>query len=103
MGGLFSHPLPVHIVALPPGKTFSDDDGEARAGGRLKSALKKRKAVGVACLVARWYGGVNIGKVGAPLNCYPYQTKCMCMGLVAATDHSVVQLKCSVHISTHAL
>ena len=64
MGGLFSHPLPVHIVALPPGKTFSDDDGEARAGGRLKGALKKRKAVGVACLVARWYGGVNIGKVG---------------------------------------
>ena len=51
------------ITAYIAGKAgYSDDDGEARAGGRLKSALKKRKVVDVACLVARWYGGVNIGK-----------------------------------------
>ena len=39
-----------------------DDDGEARAGSSLRSALRKAKAKGVAVVVARWYGGVNIGK-----------------------------------------
>jgi len=44
------------------GAEFIDDDGEDRAGTFLRSALKKEKAVGVAAVVARWYGGVNIGK-----------------------------------------
>ena len=39
-----------------------DDDGEDRAGSSLRSALRKAKAKGVAVVVARWYGGVNIGK-----------------------------------------
>ena len=39
-----------------------DDDGEDRAGSSLLSALRSDDAVGISAVVARWYGGVNIGK-----------------------------------------
>jgi hypothetical protein len=48
-------------VALD-GTVQCEDDGEAKAGGKLKSTLKKQKVKDVACLIGRWYGGVNIGK-----------------------------------------
>eukprot|EP01043_Picozoa_sp_COSAG02_P051445 COSAG02_NODE_5414_length_4348_cov_3.668157_1_plen_302_part_00 len=44
------------------GAEWMDDDGEDRAGSSLRTALRKLKAKGVAVVVARWYGGVNIGK-----------------------------------------
>lgn len=44
------------------GAEGSDDDGEARAGGKLLGILRKINARGVSVVVARWYGGVNIGK-----------------------------------------
>lgn len=44
------------------GVEWMDDDGEARAGSSLRAALRKIKVKGVAVVVARWYGGVNIGK-----------------------------------------
>ena len=44
------------------GTEWMDDDGEDRAGSSLRAALRKVKAKGVAVVVARWYGGVNIGK-----------------------------------------
>merc|ERR1719195_206805 len=40
----------------------SDDDGEDRAGGKLLGVLKTENAVGVAMLVSRWFGGVNLGQ-----------------------------------------
>ena len=39
-----------------------DDDGEARGGAAIRAELNARKAVGVACVVTRFYGGENIGK-----------------------------------------
>eukprot|EP00928_Gymnodinium_smaydae_P070232 TRINITY_DN54122_c0_g1_i1.p1 TRINITY_DN54122_c0_g1~~TRINITY_DN54122_c0_g1_i1.p1 ORF type:complete len:412 (-),score=69.86 TRINITY_DN54122_c0_g1_i1:258-1493(-) len=39
-----------------------DDDGEERAGAALRAELRKERVVGAAVVVARWYGGVNIGK-----------------------------------------
>ncbi|KAL5121904.1 hypothetical protein ACEQ8H_000120 [Pleosporales sp. CAS-2024a] len=39
-----------------------DDDGEKWAGGRLQSVLNDTQAEGV-IVVARWYGGQNIGPV----------------------------------------
>ena len=44
------------------GSEQADDDGEARAGASLRAALRKQKVSGCAVVVARWYGGVNIGK-----------------------------------------
>ncbi len=44
------------------GADFADDDGEARGGSALRGALKKAKATSLVAVVARWYGGVNIGK-----------------------------------------
>jgi hypothetical protein len=44
------------------GTEGSDDDGETRAGGKLLGILRKINARGVSVVVARWYGGVNIGK-----------------------------------------
>ena len=43
------------------GKAF-DDDGEQHGGQRLLGALTKEKVSNAAVVVARWYGGVNIGK-----------------------------------------
>lgn len=42
--------------------TFFDDDGEARGGASIRAELNKLDAVGVACVVTRAYGGVNLGK-----------------------------------------
>uniref|UniRef100_A0A7S4I1T0 Impact N-terminal domain-containing protein n=1 Tax=Prymnesium polylepis TaxID=72548 RepID=A0A7S4I1T0_9EUKA len=39
-----------------------DDDGEAHGGQRLLGSLTKAKAVNVAVVVSRVYGGQNIGK-----------------------------------------
>jgi hypothetical protein len=39
-----------------------DDDGEDRAGATLRAALRREGFTSVAACVARWYGGVNIGK-----------------------------------------
>ena len=39
-----------------------DDDGEARGGSSLRAAMRKERVVGAAAVVARWYGGENIGK-----------------------------------------
>lgn len=39
-----------------------DDDGEKWAGGRLSNVLKDTEAEGV-IVVARWYGGQNIGPI----------------------------------------
>ncbi|KAH8726345.1 hypothetical protein GQ44DRAFT_739136 [Phaeosphaeriaceae sp. PMI808] len=39
-----------------------DDDGEKWAGGRLQNVLKDTEAEGVV-VVARWYGGQNIGPI----------------------------------------
>lgn len=44
-------------------KEWRDDDGEDRAGGRLRSTLKSEKVLGAAVVVARWYGGQNLGKI----------------------------------------
>mmetsp|Transcript_6908 Transcript_6908/g.12236 ORF Transcript_6908/g.12236 Transcript_6908/m.12236 type:complete len:224 (+) Transcript_6908:577-1248(+) len=44
------------------GDEYMDDDGEAKAGVRLRGVLRKEKVVGGVFVVARWYGGVNIGK-----------------------------------------
>jgi hypothetical protein len=44
------------------GTERKDDDGEARAGGVLLASLRRSKVVGAAIVVARWYGGQNIGK-----------------------------------------
>ena len=43
------------------GAEGSDDDGEARAGRQLLTALRKMKVTGVAICVGRWWNG-NIGK-----------------------------------------
>lgn len=39
-----------------------DDDGEDRGGSTLRAALRKQKVIGCVGVVARWYGGRNIGK-----------------------------------------
>ena len=39
-----------------------DDDGETRGGSSLRAAMRKERVVGAAAVVARWYGGENIGK-----------------------------------------
>lgn len=44
------------------GAEHCDDDGEERAGASLRTALRQDKIVGAVAVVARWYGGVNIGK-----------------------------------------
>ena len=40
-----------------------DDDGEPRGGASIRAELNARKALGVAAVVTRAYGGVNLGKV----------------------------------------
>jgi putative IMPACT (imprinted ancient) family translation regulator len=42
--------------------TFFDDDGESRGGASIRAELNALDAVGVACVVTRAYGGVNLGK-----------------------------------------
>merc|ERR1712151_924731 len=44
------------------GTDGGDDDGEERAGSALRAELRREKVAGAAVVVARWYGGVNIGK-----------------------------------------
>jgi len=39
-----------------------DEDGEDRAGASLRSALRTEGVRGAVAVVARWYGGENIGK-----------------------------------------
>jgi hypothetical protein len=39
-----------------------DDDGESRGGAAIRAELNKQDAVGVAVVVTRAYGGVNLGK-----------------------------------------
>ena len=39
-----------------------DDDGEPRGGASIRAELNARKALGVAAVVTRAYGGVNLGK-----------------------------------------
>ena len=39
-----------------------DDDGEPRGGASVRAELNARKALGVAAVVTRAYGGVNLGK-----------------------------------------
>ena len=46
----------------PMTETFFDDDGETRGGASIRAELNKLDAVGVACVVTRAYGGVNLGK-----------------------------------------
>mmetsp|Transcript_6944 Transcript_6944/g.12835 ORF Transcript_6944/g.12835 Transcript_6944/m.12835 type:complete len:279 (-) Transcript_6944:1286-2122(-) len=41
---------------------FKDDDGEAGGGARLRGTLKRGKVLGAVIVVARWYGGVHLGK-----------------------------------------
>jgi len=43
-------------------ETFFDDDGETRGGASIRAELNALDAVGVACVVTRAYGGVNLGK-----------------------------------------
>jgi len=45
-----------------PAAEGCDDDGEARGGSSLRAALRKENVIGAVAVVARWYGGVNIGK-----------------------------------------
>ena len=45
-----------------PVETSFDDDGEPRGGASIRAELNKLDAVGVACVVTRAYGGVNLGK-----------------------------------------
>lgn len=40
-----------------------DDDGEDKAGAKLLSMLTAEKALDVAVVVSRWFGGVNLGPV----------------------------------------
>jgi hypothetical protein len=51
---------------MPESKTLydlgHDDDGEKWAGGRLSNVLADTQATGVV-VVARWYGGQNIGPI----------------------------------------
>lgn len=57
---------PSRQKSLTPSKplydTGHDDDGESWAGGRLARVLNDTQAVGTV-VVARWYGGQNIGPV----------------------------------------
>ena len=46
----------------PMTETFFDDDGETRGGASIRAELNALDAVGVACVVTRAYGGVNLGK-----------------------------------------
>ena len=39
-----------------------DDDGEPRGGASIRAELNARKALGVAAVVTRAHGGVNLGK-----------------------------------------
>ena len=39
-----------------------DDDGETRGGASIRAELNALDAVGVACVVTRAYGGINLGK-----------------------------------------
>ena len=46
----------------PMTETFFDDDGETRGGASIRAELNALDAVGVACVVTRAYGGVNLGR-----------------------------------------
>ena len=46
----------------PMTETFFDDDGETRGGASIRAELNALDAVGVACVVTRAYGGINLGK-----------------------------------------
>eukprot|EP00936_MAST-01D_sp_MAST-1D-sp1_P002367 g2367.t1 len=46
----------------PPITRAFDDDGEANGGKRLLGMLNKERALGVAVVVSRWFGGVMLGK-----------------------------------------
>ena len=49
----------------PMTETFFDDDGETRGGASIRAELNALDAVGVACVVTRAYGGINLGKKGS--------------------------------------
>ena len=48
--------------AAPRVDSGFDDDGEPRGGASIRAELNARKALGVAAVVTRAYGGVNLGK-----------------------------------------
>ena len=48
--------------AKPKVASGFDDDGEARGGAAIRAELNARRALGVAVVVTRSYGGVNLGK-----------------------------------------
>lgn len=45
------------------GSNDKDDDGEANGGSRIRGTLRRMKGKGFAVVVARWYGGENLGKI----------------------------------------
>jgi len=62
--GSADHNIFAYRVACGSAVKFDcHDDGEDRAGGRLLAMLNKEKALGVAVVVSRWFGGINLGPV----------------------------------------
>ena len=61
----FTHLMSAYRVPAPPGRkaaTAADDDGEERGGAAIRAELGKLRALGVAVVVSRAYGGVHLGK-----------------------------------------
>ena len=63
----------------PMTETFFDDDGETRGGASIRAELNALDAVGVACVVTRAYGGINLGK--KRFEHIPYNEFCCWSGL----------------------
>lgn len=64
-----AHVNPTHVVPafrLRDGTAFASDAGEptGSAGSPLLAVLRGRDLLDVACVVIRWYGGVNLGVGG---------------------------------------
>ena len=61
----FTHLMSAYRVPAGPGRkaaTGADDDGEERGGAAIRAELGKLRALGVAVVVSRAYGGVHLGK-----------------------------------------
>ena len=61
----FTHLMSAYRVPTGPGRkaaTFADDDGEEKGGAAIRAELGKLRALGVAVVVSRAYGGVHLGK-----------------------------------------
>ena len=61
----FTHLMSAYRVPAGPGRkaaTGADDDGEERGGAAIRAELGKLRALGVAVVVSRVYGGVHLGK-----------------------------------------